>query len=97
MPVARPAGNLISGNTTVGVRFWEAGPSNLVAGNLVGTDVTGELPLGDGGGFGGFGLDVGGSPNNIIGEPGGRGSSLSWPRDPPCGIAHAVPAVACNH
>ena len=40
--------------------------------------MTGELPLGNGGGFGGYGLDVGGSPNNIIGEPGGRNVISGW-------------------
>ena len=35
------AGNLISDNTNAGVSMDTAGPNNLVAGNLIGTNVTG--------------------------------------------------------
>ncbi len=43
------AGNVISGNTTNGVRISTTGISgNVVAGNLIGTDVTGSNALGNG-------------------------------------------------
>ena len=45
------AGNLISGNTYAGVWSGYAGSNNLVAGNLIGTDVTGTVALGNHSGF----------------------------------------------
>ena len=41
------AGNLISGNIFAGVIVYDAGSNNLVAGNLIGTDVTGTVALGN--------------------------------------------------
>ena len=69
------AGNLISGNFYSGVLIVYA-PDNLVAGNLIGTDVTGTLALGNDtnrpfpGGGGGVIIEF--SPDNIVGELGGR-------------------------
>ena len=69
------AGNLISGNTYTGVWLDSAGPNNLVAGNLIGTNVTGSVALGNDqayGSLGGaFGVAVQYSPDTIVGEPGG--------------------------
>ena len=54
------AGNVISGSQTTGVLLSSSG--TVVQGNLIGTDMTGTQPLGNGG----SGLSVTGS-NNIIG------------------------------
>ncbi len=70
------AGNLISGNTLAGVLLNYAGSDNLVAGNLIGTDVTGTVALGNlfdtPAFYGGYGVDLNYSPDNTVGEPGGR-------------------------
>ena len=58
---ASGAGNLISGNTVVGIWF-DSGDGNLVEGNLVGTDVTGARALGNI--YSGIQLQ---SNNNIVG------------------------------
>lgn len=42
------AGNVISANMGVGVQFLTVGTSNLVQGNLIGTDVSGSSDLGNG-------------------------------------------------
>ena len=49
------AGNLISGNIYTGVWLDSAGPDNLVAGNLIGTDVTGSVALGNDQAYGSLG------------------------------------------
>ncbi|PYJ08552.1 MAG: hypothetical protein DME25_01225 [Verrucomicrobia bacterium] len=41
-------GNLLSGNTQSGVSFFVGAPSNQVQGNLIGTDASGQLALGNG-------------------------------------------------
>ena len=70
------AGNLISGNTFAGVLLYYAGSDNLVAGNLIGTDVTGTVALGNlidpAVNYGGAGVGVEYSPDTTVGEPGGR-------------------------
>jgi len=61
---AAGAGNLISGNSRDGVRVANGSDQNWVAGNLVGTDVTGAKLLSNQGN----GVDLlGGSSNNTIG------------------------------
>jgi parallel beta-helix repeat protein len=58
------AGNLISGNTRVGIWIDGATASgNQVQGNLIGTDITGESALGNGL----SGVMTEGAPNNTIG------------------------------
>ena len=70
------AGNLISGNLFAGVLLYYAGSDNSVAGNLIGTDSTGTVPLGNlfdpAVSFGGAGVGVEYSPDTTVGEPGGR-------------------------
>jgi titin len=58
------AGNLISGNQSAGIAIENAS-NNLVAGNLIGTDVTGTHFLANGGG--GVNMHGAGSNNNEIG------------------------------
>ena len=62
-------GNNISGNTLDGVQI--DGSSNMVAGNIIGTDYTVTLP----GGNLGDGVDIGSSNNTIGGAARGRTSS----------------------
>jgi hypothetical protein len=59
------AGNLISGNEQVGVFLSDGAATNLLLGNLIGTDVTGKLPVGNGM----AGIAVAGAVSNIIGWP----------------------------
>ena len=59
--------NVISGNQDTGIHFWGIGTSsNVVAGNLIGTDVTGTVALGNLYGV----LIVSGSQSNLIGTDG---------------------------
>jgi titin len=61
--------NIISGNIFDGIQITGSGSdNNLVAGNFIGTDVTGLLPLGNGE-HGVFILE--GARSNMIGIPGG--------------------------
>jgi titin len=61
------APNIVSGNNHDGVQLWGEGTQkNIVAGNLIGTDNTGQLPLGNGG-HGVFLLA--GAQYNVIGTP----------------------------
>jgi CSLREA domain-containing protein len=56
-------GNLISGNGGNGIFLNDTANGNFVEGNLIGTDVTGALSLGNGG----DGVNISGSINNTIG------------------------------
>jgi titin len=58
-------GNIISGNAGVGVGIGGGG-QNVVAGNFIGTDVTGTRPLGNSG----TGVDIVQSNRNLIGTNG---------------------------
>ncbi len=58
--------NIISGNSLYGV---DVGSNCTVAGNYIGTDLTGEVGLGNGPGGFTYGVKVGG-PDNIIGTNG---------------------------
>jgi uncharacterized repeat protein (TIGR01451 family) len=57
------AGNLVSGNVGAGVRLLSAGTSNLVQGNLIGTDATGLQGVGNNG----SGVEIIEAANNTIG------------------------------
>ena len=65
--------NVISGNALDGVRIADAGTTNSVMGNYVGTDVAGNVDLGNGG----AGIAIENAPGNIV------GGSSSGPPDPP--------------
>ena len=59
--------NVISGNYGIGIDI-ENSTGNLIEGNLIGTDVTGTLPLGNGQLFAfGSGIDLDGSDRNVVG------------------------------
>ena len=78
------AGNVVSGNGTIGVGMGAGGvcTDNVVQGNRIGTDVTGTLPIGnglDGVGTSGLNNTVGGSTSearNIIAFNGRNGVSV---------------------
>ena len=64
---AKGAGNLISANSSAGVQMGDQFGNNgatgtLIVGNLVGTDLTGTLPLGNG-----SGVVIGAGSSNLIG------------------------------
>jgi hypothetical protein len=67
-------GNVISGNTTAGLSISGAGASaTWVAGNLIGTDPSGQSPLGNGIGV----LASGGAATTIGGTASGAGNVIS--------------------
>ena len=70
------AGNVISGNVTVGV-YINGSAGNTVQGNFIGTDATGLLALGNGASGTGGGLSVSGSGNIIGGGVPGAGNVIS--------------------
>ena len=55
--------NVIAANGEIGIRIWDS-PNNQVLGNYIGTDRTGEEPMGNG--FTGISVTVDGSDNNLI-------------------------------
>jgi titin len=59
--------NVISGNTSEGIRFDPLTGANLIQGNYIGTDVTGANALGNGTGSTGTGVFLQLSVNNTIG------------------------------
>ncbi len=69
--------NVISANGYSGVILTDAGTkANLVAGNQIGTDVTGTLPLGNG--DTGVVLSTGASSNSIGGTATGAGNTIAF-------------------
>ncbi len=69
---ASGAGNLISGNTGDGVQLHGPGEEgNIVAGNLIGIDTTGELALGNNG----YGVEIDGATSATLNS--GTGSAFS--------------------
>ncbi len=71
---ASGAGNVISGNSSLGVLISASG-SNLLQGNLIGTDVTGAVAVGNAG----YGIFLaGGAPGNTVGgTASGAGNVIS--------------------
>ncbi len=79
-------GNLISGNTDIGVNIMDPGTNdNIVKGNYIGTDVGGTVPLGNGA----FGVAIReGAQGNIIGGSGpGERNVISGNPDAGVGIS----------
>jgi hypothetical protein len=72
---AAGAGNLISGNARFGVWLFSVNP-NVVQANLIGTDVTGSLPLGNG--ETGVVITSGSNNNTIGGTVAGAGNTIAF-------------------
>jgi Ca2+-binding RTX toxin-like protein len=68
------ARNIISGNKGAGVGLVAGATGELVEGNDIGTDITGNNPLGNGTGV----LIDGGSANNTIGGSAGAGNIIAY-------------------
>jgi YVTN family beta-propeller protein len=64
--IANTARNIISGNSAFGIRLDFDADQSVVQGNFIGTDVTGNLPLGNGN----WGLEVYSDGNTIGGTSG---------------------------
>jgi parallel beta-helix repeat protein len=81
------AGNLISGNGFSGVYIGAfSSASNVVQGNLIGTDATGQAPLGNGSALnGGAGVLVAGTNNLIGGTTPGAGNVIAFNVGPAAG------------
>ncbi len=69
-------GNVISGNTDVGVSIFDQ--HNLLMGNHIGTDLSGSLPLGNGGSGVMVEGSVLGSDNVIGGSAPGTGNTIAY-------------------
>ncbi len=69
--------NLISGNTTQGIYLYGAGTTGtIIAGNKIGTDITGTLVVAEG-----YGVEVVNAPGNMIGgTSSGDGNLISGAR-----------------
>lgn len=68
------AANVISGNVFDGVKVDNLGSTNVLEGNWIGTDITGLVPIGNGG----DGVDVdSGSDNRVGGSTTGAGNVIS--------------------
>ena len=67
--------NIISANTTAGIGLYAGTTGTLVENNLIGTDLTGSVPLGNGDGI----LIDGSSANNTIGGiAAGAGNTIAF-------------------
>jgi hypothetical protein len=72
---AAGAGNLISGNSAIGIDFFGTANQNVIQGNLIGTDASGTHALG--GQFDGVAVTGGASSNQIGGASAGAGNVIS--------------------
>ncbi len=68
-------GNIISANPTAGIGLYADTTGALVQNNLIGTDITGSLPLGDGNGIQ---IDGGSSHNTVGGTAAGAGNTIAF-------------------
>jgi parallel beta-helix repeat protein len=74
---ARADRNLISGNTDYGLLIWQNSNGNLVQGNYIGTDKSGNNALANGAGLGnGAGVRLWAASQNVIGDAAAEGSNL---------------------
>src|SRR5262249_28640787 len=69
------AGHLLSGNTVLGMDVFGSAARNLLQGNLIGTDVTGTIALGNR--VGGLTLDLGSNNNTVGGTASGSRNVIS--------------------
>ena len=67
------ARNVISGNGGDGIQVHTGSSANQIVGNYVGTDVTGNVDLGNNG----RGVYIGSGSNNVIGDVNGNGNLIS--------------------
>jgi titin len=66
-------GNVISGNSNVGVAIaYERAAGNVVQGNLIGTDITGKINLGNGA----SGVEILEAPGNVVGGSGSQSGNV---------------------
>jgi hypothetical protein len=72
---AAGAGNIISGNTGIGIEIFGFSDRNVIQGNYIGTDVTGTLPLGNK--AGGVRILLSASNNQIGGTAAGARNVIS--------------------
>jgi hypothetical protein len=84
--IASGEGNVISGNSSVGVYVYASGTvSNTISGNYIGTDATGTAALGNQSGGIYIGEPTGGAqnntigPDNVIAHNGGNGILVDGP------------------
>jgi titin len=84
------ARNVISGND-IGISTFSSGLFNSIAGNLVGTDVTGTQALGNG-----IGIDLNSSGNTVGGTAAGAGNLISGNRCDGLRIAASTNLVQGN-
>ena len=68
-------GNIISANPTAGIGLYAGTTGALVQNNLIGTDITGSNPLGNGNGIQ---IDGGSSSNTIGGTAAGAGNTIAF-------------------
>jgi len=74
-PAIQDEGNVISGNGYDGVQLDDSADSNVIAGNKIGTDVSGTVALGNS--FNGVGVNAGCYGNTIGGTALGDGNVIS--------------------